>query len=93
VGTDFNPGVKGIGPKKALALVKRHGTAEQLPPEVRDALGPVDEVRRIYLQPAVTDDYTVEPGPCDADGIVRFLCEERVFSEQRVRAALARAFK
>ena len=93
VGTDFNRGVKGIGPKKALALLKRHGAVEQLPPEVRDALGPVDEVRRIYLQPNVTDDYTLEPGPCDADGIVRFLCQERVFSEQRVRAALARAFK
>ena len=93
VGTDFNPGVKGIGPKKALALLKRHGAVEQLPAEVRDALGPVDAVRRIYLQPDVTDDYTVEPGPCDAEGIVHFLCEERVFSEQRVRAALARAFK
>ena len=93
VGTDFNPGVKGIGPKKALALVKRHGAIEHLAPEIRDALGPVEEARRIYLQPDVTDDYAVEPGPCDADGIVHFLCQERVFSEQRVRAALARAFE
>ncbi len=26
VGTDFNPGVMGIGPKKALKLIKQHGT-------------------------------------------------------------------
>jgi flap endonuclease-1 len=92
VGTDFNPGVKGIGPKKALALVKRHGALEHLPPEVREALGPVDEARRIFLQPDVTDDYSVEPGPCDVEGIVHFLCTERVFGETRVRAALQRAF-
>jgi len=28
----------------------------------------------------------------DVDGIVRFLCEERAFSEARVTAALKRAF-
>ena len=28
VGTDFNPGIKGIGPKKALALVQKHGRIE-----------------------------------------------------------------
>lgn len=30
VGTDFNPGIKGIGPKKAIALVQRHGGLEPL---------------------------------------------------------------
>ena len=92
VGTDFNNGVKGIGPKKALALVKRHGAIEQMPAEIREQAGPVEEVRRIYLEPAVTDDYRVTPGACDADAVVRFLCGERIFSEQRVRAALQRAF-
>ncbi len=28
VGTDFHPGIKGIGPKKALALVKKEGSLE-----------------------------------------------------------------
>ena len=92
VGTDFNPGVKGIGPKKALALVQRHGAIEQMPPEIREQAGPVDAVRKLYLHPDVTEDYAVEAGPCDVDGIVRFLCEERVFGQERVRAALQRAF-
>jgi flap endonuclease-1 len=36
VGTDFNPGIKGIGPKKALALLRRHGSIEQMPADVRE---------------------------------------------------------
>jgi len=96
VGTDFNEGVHGIGPKKALKLVQRHGRIEAMPDEIREALGDaagVEEVRRIFLQPDVTDDYSVETKEPDLDGIVRFLCEEREFSRERVAAALARAFR
>lgn len=94
IGTDFNPGIKGIGPKKALALVKRHGAIERMPPEIRagvEAIAPA--IRELYLDPEVTDDYAVEPGGPDIDGVLRFLCEERAFSEARVTAALKRAFE
>jgi flap endonuclease-1 len=93
VGTDFNAGIRGIGPKKALALLKRHGSIEGMPGEVRAQVEPAaGPVRELYLRPDVTDDYGTDFGPCDVDGVVRFLCEERIFSEQRVRAALRRAF-
>jgi flap endonuclease-1 len=93
VGTDFNPGIKGIGPKKALALVKRYGAIEHMPDEIRAQVGDaVDQVRQVYLERAATDDYTVEARPCDGDGVIRFLCEERIFSRERVGAALRRAF-
>ena len=42
VGTDFNEGVKGIGPKKALTLVQKHGRIEHMPGTIRDALGDPD---------------------------------------------------
>ena len=93
VGTDFHPGVKGIGPKKALRLVTRFGAIEHMAPEVRDAFGAgLDRLRHIYLQPAVYDEYSVHPGHCDADGVLRFLCDERAFNRHRVAAALERAF-
>ena len=92
VGTDFNDGVRGIGPKKALAFVQKYGRIESMPPEIREHIGNVEALRRIYLSPAVTDDYTVESSAPDRDGIVRFLCEERQFSRQRVTDALSRAF-
>jgi flap endonuclease-1 len=75
VGTDFNAGIKGIGPKKALQLVRRHGRVEEMPPEVRDVLLPAaDDIRRLYLSPDVTDAVEVAFGACDRDGVVRFLC-------------------
>ena len=92
VGTDFNTGVKGIGPKKALRLVQTHGRIEDMPADVRDAVGDPSEVRDIYLHPAVTDDYSIQFGEPDVDGVIKFLCEERIFSRERVTAALARAF-
>ena len=96
VGTDFNDGIKGIGPKKALTLVQRHGSIENMPPEIRDALGDpdiVDAVRNIFLHPDVTDDFDVEQREPDLDGIVHFLCDEREFGRDRVQAAIERTFR
>ena len=96
VGTDFMEGIKGVGPKKALMLVQQHGRIEGMPEEVRRALGDpdsLDEVRQIFLTPAVTDTFNVEPAEPDIDGIVKFLCEEREFSRERVNAALERTFR
>ena len=93
VGTDFHPGVKGIGPKKALALVTRHGTIERMPSEIRDAFGPdLDRLRQIYLEPEVHETDDVASSRCDVEGVVRFLCDEHAFGRDRVRAALDRAF-
>jgi flap endonuclease-1 len=93
VGTDFHPGIKGIGPKKALALVKRFRDIEHMPDEIREAFSSdLDRLRRIYLQPDVHDDYSVTPGRCDTDGVTHFLCDEHAFSRDRVTAALERAF-
>ena len=92
VGTDFNDGIRGIGPKKALALVQTHERIEAMPDDIQAAFGDVESLRRIYLSPAVTDDYVLEFREPDRDGIVRFLCDERQFSRSRVMDALDRAF-
>jgi flap endonuclease-1 len=96
VGTDFNPGIKGIGPKKALALVQKHGRIEAMPEEIQERAGGVEivnEVRRIFLAPNVTDTFDVTQREPDLSGIVQFLCEEREFGRDRVNAALERTFR
>ena len=92
VGTDFNDGVHGIGPKKALALVQRHGRIDAMPSNIQEAVGDVAAARRIYLEPDVSDDHDIQFGEPDVDGVMRFLCDERQFSRARVADALARAF-
>jgi flap endonuclease-1 len=92
VGTDFNHGVAGIGPKKALKLVQQFERIEAMPEEIQRAVGDVAPLRRLYLAPAVTDDCHIAFADPDVDGIVRFLCEERQFSRERVTSALERAF-
>jgi flap endonuclease-1 len=93
VGTDFNPGVRGIGPKKALALVQQYRSIDDMPASIRDqAGGDVEAIRRLYREPDVTDDYSIDAREPDCDGVVRFLCDERQFSRQRVGDALDRAF-
>jgi flap endonuclease-1 len=93
VGTDFNPdGVKGVGPKTALKLIKKHGCIEEAVTELEDAEFPVEpkRIRDIFLNPKVKDDYKLDWGEPNVDGVVDFLCRERDFSEDRVRKALGK---
>ena len=91
IGTDFNPdGIKGLGPKTALKLIKQHGTLENALPHIKNAEFPHSpaEIREIFLHPDITDDYKVDFREPDVEGIVDFLVREKEFSEDRVRKAL-----
>ena len=91
IGTDFNQGVRGIGPKTALKLIRTHGSIEGLSPEIVAKLPPdVDAIRRIYLEPDVTDKYSLEEGGLDEEGLHGFLCGERSFSRERVETMVRR---
>jgi flap endonuclease-1 len=91
IGTDFNPGISGIGPKTALKLLRKHGRLEDLPPEIRDRLTPdIDTIRDLYLHPPATDNYTLEEKPVQEEELIRFLCDERSFSRERVETVITR---
>ncbi|MEM2968213.1 MAG: flap endonuclease-1, partial [Candidatus Bathyarchaeia archaeon] len=91
IGTDFNPdGIKGLGPKTALKLIKEHGTLEKALPHIKNPEfpHPPEKIREIFLQPKVSDDYRLKWREPDAEGIVDFLVGEKDFSEDRVRKAI-----
>ena len=91
VGTDYNPdGIKGVGPKTALKLIREHGNIEGALPHIKNAEfpHPVDEMRELFLKPRTTDDYTLGWGEPDRAGIIAFLCGERDFSRDRVVKAV-----
>ncbi len=86
VGTDFNEGVMGIGPKKGLALIRKYGAAEKFPDEIRSELpDDLDKVRNIFLHPRVLENYSSRRERPNPDGIIEFLAEERAFSRDRVQ--------
>jgi flap endonuclease-1 len=91
IGTDFNPdGIKGLGPKTALKLIKQHRKLENALPYIKNAefLHPPEQIREIFLHPQVTDSYKLEWREPNVDGIVDFLVREKDFSEDRVRKSL-----
>lgn len=91
VGTDFNPGIKGIGPKTALKLIKKHGNLESLPQEIKENLSyEMEEIRDIYFHPDVTKNYRVEQGELKEYELFNFLCNEKNFSEKRVQTLISR---
>jgi len=88
LGTDFNyKPVKGVGPKSAVKIIKEKGL-ERFLKEKNVTLENLDEIRKIFLEPKVTDDYKLEWKEPDYDRVIDFLCNERDFSEDRVRKAL-----
>jgi len=93
VGTDFNPdGIKGLGPKTALKLIKQYGTLETALPQIKNATFPVEPncIRQIFLHPEVTDNYKLEWKQPNVEGIIDFMCCEKEFSEERVRKSVER---
>jgi len=93
VGTDFNPdGVKGVGPKTALKLIKKYGSIEDAIPKLKDItfLDEPKKIREVFLKPKVTNNYKLEWKTPNVEGVVDFLCRERDFSEDRIRNSLKR---
>jgi len=88
IGTDFNEGVKGIGPKKALGLIKKHGRLEPALAELNVEIESKDEVREIFLHPNVIEVVELNFREPDKDGVRHMLCDEHDFSRDRIEAAL-----
>jgi len=93
LGTDYNPdGVKNIGPKRAYKLIMEFKSLEKMKHIIKSEYFPVDPItiRNYFLNPDVTDDYSIEWKDPNEDSLVDFLCYEHDFSETRVKNALER---
>ncbi len=90
VGTDYNEGIKRVGPKKALKLIKKHGRIEDVLDELDSSIENLEKIRELFLNPCVTTDYELRWRKPDASAIKEFLCIQHDFSEARVSKAVER---
>ena len=85
IGTDYNDGVFGVGPKTSLKLIKQYDRIENIPKKYIERLDvEFRDVRRLFLEPPTTSDYELKFRDKDKEGLLSFLCEERGFPKDRV---------
>ncbi|MDS0277034.1 flap endonuclease-1 [Halomicroarcula sp. S1AR25-4] len=77
MGTDFNEGISGIGPKTAVTEIHEHGDLYGVLEARGDHIDHADRIRSLFLDPAVTDEYEIptDVDP-DLDAARRFVTEE-----------------
>ncbi|MGB9717621.1 MAG: flap endonuclease-1 [Thermoproteota archaeon] len=91
VGTDYTEGIKGIGPKRALELVKKGMSLEEIfrkHGENPARLQTYYEAKDFFLNPRVKDVGELEWKDIDQEGVLRFLHDEHDFSLDRVVKAV-----
>ncbi|MCW1296194.1 MAG: flap endonuclease-1 [Candidatus Parvarchaeota archaeon] len=94
LGTDYNPGIKGIGPKKALEIVRKHKEPEKIMKEVKWEFEiPWQDIFNWFIKPKVSDRYEIRFKEINKERIKRVLCDEHDFSEERVENALSSIIK
>ncbi len=92
LGTDFNPdGFKGVGTVTALKYIHSYGSLDRVDPiKAELAQSQYEQIRDIFLKPAVADMKEVTWGEIDSDGVRSLLCDKHDFSPDRVQAAVKR---
>lgn len=96
MGCDYCAGIKGIGPKRAIQLIREHHDIETILQKIDHSKYTIPDnwnyktARHLFISPAVTntDNVDLKWSAPDEEGIVRFLCNDRQFSEERVRAGI-----
>ncbi|GBP55978.1 Flap endonuclease 1 [Eumeta japonica] len=101
LGCDYCGSIRGIGPKRAIELIRQHKTLEAIlnnidknkyqPPENWN----FEQARKLFLEPEVTDPKSIEIkwNEPDEEGLVKFLCGDKQFNEERVRNGAKKLMK
>ncbi|CAG8556584.1 4980_t:CDS:10 [Dentiscutata erythropus] len=93
LGCDYCDSIKGIGPHRAVELIKKHKTLEGIINNLDTKKYPIpedwqyDEARELFRNPEIK---WKDP---DVDGIVGFLVREKGFNEDRVRKGVEKLSK
>jgi flap endonuclease-1 len=103
LGTDFNEGIKGVGPKTALKMVKVAKSIDDIKENVKEKYKTefeldIQEVEDLFLHPEVKDFDEKEVQALfekhyDKEKLLDFMCKEHEFSEERISKTFERLTK
>jgi len=94
IGTDYNPkGVKGVGPKTALKLVKEKKTLEEVFEKVEWGFdASPEDIFNFFKEPPVKDAH-VKKEKLEPEKLLHFLSEEHDFSRERMESGVKKLEK
>ena len=85
IGTDYNTGIKGIGPKTALRLIKKYKTTKRILENVTwHEEDNFEEIFNYFLDPPVSKEYEIRWKKPNSEKLLEFMVEEHTFSRKRV---------
>ena len=73
-----------------MKLIKKHGNITEAIPYIKNAdfPHPVEEIKDLFINPRITDEFLLEWNKPDVAGLIGFLCGEHNFNQQRVMSAI-----
>jgi flap endonuclease-1 len=101
-GTDYNPGgVKGLGPKKSLQIVRQHKTPVQIFKSVESQLHEQgnelgfdwSKIFELFKKPDVTSKYEIKFKEINEEKLKKILVKDHDFSEERVDSAIKKVIE
>ncbi|XP_072948283.1 flap endonuclease 1 [Epargyreus clarus] len=101
LGCDYCGSVRGIGPKRAIELIRQHRSIEEVMRNIDTKKYVVPEnwdfenARKLFVAPEVASAKDIELKWTDPDeeGLVKFLCGDKQFNEDRVRNGAKKLMK
>jgi len=101
LGCDYCDKIKGIGPKKAIELVRNHKNIETILENIDTKKYPppenwmYKEARRLFKEPEVTkaEELDLKWEKPDEEGLIAFMCGEKGFAEDRMRNGCKKLMK
>lgn len=93
LGCDYVDKIRGIGPKKAIELIRKHKSIESILENIDTSKYPppenwmFTEARRLFKTPDVTPatELDLKWEKPDEEGLVAYMCGEKGFGEDRIR--------
>ncbi|XP_011506510.1 PREDICTED: flap endonuclease 1 [Ceratosolen solmsi marchali] len=101
LGCDYTQSIRGVGPKRAIDLIKNYKSLEKIVDNIDSKKFSIPEnwnykeARELFIQPEIKnpDDVDFKWNDPDEEGLVKYLCGDKQFNEERVRNGAKKLMK